>query len=105
MTPESNPISFEVRHGSRRIVCTVSDAALDAVSNLTTPSTVEMRRGSFNRFRTLINAAAKQKLLGMPPNWASPIDLQTRDLRLVAPEVGTPAFGSSPRPPARRSPA
>ena len=92
---------FEIRHGSRRIVCTVADEALDAVSSLPAPSTLAMRRRSFDRFRTLINAAAKLKVAGLPVDWVSPIVLQTRDLRQVAPEVGTPLFGSAARPSTR----
>jgi hypothetical protein len=87
-------IGFEVRDGIRRISCTVSNEALNAVSALSVPSTAGARRKSFDRFRMLINAAAWLKLRTLPPNFAGPLALSTQDLRRVPPEVGMPTFGS-----------
>lgn len=88
---------FEVRDGMRRIGCTVSDEALEAVSGLAVPSTAGSRRKSFDRFRLLIDAAAKLKLGTLPPGFTGPIVLSSRDLRDVPPEAGMPAFGSAGR--------
>ena len=96
-TLECNVIRFEVRDGSRRIGFAVSDDALDALSGLISPSTPTMRRKSFDRFRTLINAAAMLKLKALPPGSVGPILLTQRDLRRVPPEIGTPLFGSCAR--------
>ena len=63
---DGNFIRFEIRDGIRRISCAVSDEALEAVSGLPVPSTVVLRRRSFDRFRTLINVAAKLKLSTLP---------------------------------------
>ena len=88
---------FEVRDGMRRISCTVSDEALEAVSGLPTPSSAALRRKSFDRFRTLINAAATLKLVGLPPGFAGPLALDGTDLRRVPAEKGVPVYGSSAR--------
>ena len=61
-----NFIRFEIRDGIRRISFAVSDEALEAVSGLPAPSTVMLRRRSFDRFRTLINVAANLKLRTLP---------------------------------------
>jgi Protein of unknown function (DUF1488) len=90
-------IRFEVRDGIRRIGCTVSDEALEAVSGLAVPSTMVSRRKSFDRFRMLINAAARLKLGTLPPGFAGPLALSSKDLRCVPPEVGFPSFGSTGR--------
>ncbi len=90
-------IRFEVRVGIRRISCNISDDALEAVSGLTAPSTVTLRRKSFDQFRTLIDAAARLKLGTLPPGFIGPIVLSTGDLRRVPPEVGVPAFGRTGR--------
>ncbi len=87
-------IRFEIRDGIRRISCAVSDEALEAASGLTLPSTVILRRRSFDRFRTLINAAAKLKLRTLPPGSIGPIVLTREDLRCMPPETGMPSFGS-----------
>ena len=76
-------IRFEVRDGIRRIGCTVSDEALEAASGLAAPSTTGSRRKSFDRFRMLINAAAKLKLGMLPPGFAGPVALSSEDLRRV----------------------
>ena len=96
-TIESNFIRFEIRDGSRRIGCAVSDEALDAVSGLISPSTPLMRRRSFDRFRTLINAAALLKLQSLPSGPVGAIVLTQRDLRRVPAEAGAPSFGSCAR--------
>ncbi len=88
---------FEVRDGMRRISCTVSDEALEAVSGLPTPSSAALRRKSFDRFRTLINAAATLKLVTLPPGFAGPLALDDADLRRVPAEKGVPVYGSSAR--------
>lgn len=93
-TLEGGLIRFEVRDGIRRIGCTVSDEALEAVSGLAAPSTAGSRRKSFDRFRMLINAAVRLKLGRLPPGFAGPIALSSEDLRRVPPEAGVPAFGS-----------
>jgi Protein of unknown function (DUF1488) len=88
---------FEVRDGMRRVGCNVSDEALEAVSGLTGPSTPALRRRSFDRFRTLINAAAVLRLSTLPLGFVGPIVLTSADLRHVPPVTGEPLFGSSPR--------
>lgn len=90
-------IRFEIRVGIRRIGCNVSDEALEAVSGLAAPSTTTLRRKSFDRFRTLIDAAARLKLGTLPPEFPGPLVLSSGDLRRVPPEVGVPAFGSTGR--------
>ena len=90
-------MSFEVRDGIRRISCAVSNDALEAVSGLTAPSTVSLRRRSFDRFRTLINKAATLKLSSLPSGFTGAVVLTSRDLRCVPPEAGAPSFGSSAR--------
>jgi Protein of unknown function (DUF1488) len=96
-TPEENFLRFEVRDGMRRISCAVSDQALEAMSGLTVPSTVVLRRRSFDRFRTLIDAAAKLKLETLPSGFVGPLVLTTEDLRSAPPQAGIPLFGSSAR--------
>ena len=95
--PDSGFIQFEVRDDIRRITCKVSDEALEAVSGLQAPSTPVSRRKSFDRFRTLIDAAAKLKLKTLPPDFAGPVALTSGDLRSVPPSPGAPPFGSVPR--------
>jgi hypothetical protein len=90
-------IRFEVRVGMRRIDCAVLDEALEAVSGLAAPSTPVLRRKSFDRFRTLINSAAKLKSDRLPAGFSGRIVLTTEDLRCVPPEPGALLFGSSPR--------
>ena len=101
LVPALDPslIRFEVRVGIRRIPCNVSDEALEAVSGLATPSTTVLRRKSFDRFRTLIDAAARLKLGTLPPNFSGPLFLSSGDLRRVPPGVGVPTFGSAGRGP------
>ena len=62
-------IQFEVRDGMRRVMCHVSEEALEAASGLSAPSTTALRRRSFDRFRGLIDAAAKLKLKTLTPGW------------------------------------
>jgi len=88
---------FQVRVGMRRIDCAVPDEVLEAVSGLASPSTALLRRRSFDRFRTLINAAAKLKSGGLPPDFVGRLMLTADDLRRVPPEPGVPAFGSAAR--------
>ncbi len=88
---------FQVRVGMRRVECAVLDEALEAASGLTAPSSVVLRRKSFDRFRTLINAAAELKSSRLPPGFTGRIVLTSEDLRRVPPQVGVPAFGSSAR--------
>jgi hypothetical protein len=96
-TLESSAIRFEIRDGCRRISFAVSDETLNAASGLIAPSTLMMRRKSFDRFRTLINAAAILKLKALPSGPIGPIVLTERDLRRVPPERGTPSFGTCAR--------
>jgi len=90
-------IQFEVRDGMRRVMCHVSEEALEAASGLSAPSTTALRRRSFDRFRGLIDAAAKLKLKTLTPGWVGPLTLSSRDLRSVPPINGLPVFGTSPR--------
>ena len=99
VAPVPRPLRFEVRDGIRRVDCTVSDEALEAVSALPLPSTSALRRKSFDRFRTLIDAAARLKLGTMAAGFAGPLAIGAEDLRRVPPEAGTPPFGSGPRHP------
>jgi hypothetical protein len=94
---DPNLLNFEIRHGMHRIRCGVLDDALDAVSGQTAPSNPTLRRRSFDRFRTLINAAASVKLATMPPEFAGPLVLTRDDLRRVPTQPGAPSFGSAPR--------
>ncbi len=88
-------VRFDVRDRTRRIVCAVSDEALEAVSDLPAPCTDLMRRRSFDRFRSLIDTAAKLKLSAMPSDFPGPMLLSSDDLRRVPAEQGVPAFGSN----------
>jgi hypothetical protein len=98
---EGNVIRFEIRDGMRRIGCAVLGDALEAVSGLTVPSTVMLRQRSFDRFRTLINVAARPKLKTLSAGSSGPVILTREDLRRVPPEAGVPSFGSSARGPTR----
>jgi len=99
LAAEGTVIRFEIRDGIHRISCAVLYDALEAVSGLTVPSTVALRQRSFDRFRTLINVAAKLKLRTLSAGSVGPITLNCEDLRRVPPEVGMPSFGSSTRTP------
>jgi hypothetical protein len=94
---DPNLVNFEIRHGMQRIRCAVLDDALDAVSGQTAPSNSTLRRRSFDRFRTLINAAASVKLATLPTDFAGPLVLTRDDLRRVPTQPGAPSFGSAPR--------
>ena len=96
-----NAIRFEIRDGVRRVSFVVSNEALEAASGLPDQSSFMLRRRSFDRFRTLIHAAAARRLAAGPPGFVSPIVLTCGDLRSVPVERGAPAFGSSGRFPAR----
>ncbi|GBQ27984.1 hypothetical protein AA13594_0809 [Gluconacetobacter azotocaptans DSM 13594] len=72
----------------------VSGEALEAAAGLTLPSTSLSRQRSFDRFRTLINAAAKLKLARAPVRQGGCLVLESDDLRRVPLEVGVPLFGS-----------
>ena len=95
--PDESLTRFEVRDGIRRIGCTVSDEALEAVSGLVIPSTTGSRRKSFDRFRMLINAAATLKLARLPPGFVGLLALSGEDLRRVPHQVDLPVFGSAGR--------
>ena len=90
-------IQFQVQHGMRRITCTVADDALEAASGLVPPSTLILRRRSFDRFRTLINLAAVMKLARVPPGSDSAMVLTREDLSRVPQETGAPPFGTPAR--------
>jgi hypothetical protein len=92
-----NFIRFEVRDGIRRVTCAVLDDALEAAAGLATPSTLSLRRRSFDRFRTLIDAAALMKLKTLPTGSAGMIVLTRSDLRSVPPQNGVPSFGTAQR--------
>ena len=95
----AHSVRFEVRDGMRRVDCAVSDEALEAVADLGLPSTSALRRRSFDRFRTLIDAAAKLKLRSLPGDFAGPLMISAGDLRRVPPEAGVPKYGSGTRHP------
>jgi hypothetical protein len=96
-------IRFAIRDGIRLIKCAVSNEALEAASGLAEDSAPTLRRRSFDRFRTLIHAAATLRLKALPSDFVGPILLTTRDLRCVPPERGFPVFGVAARPPAQRA--
>ncbi|MEJ0020905.1 MAG: DUF1488 family protein [Acetobacteraceae bacterium] len=98
---EADSIRFEIRNGLQRVGCIVSDEALESASGLAAPSTMMQRRRSFDRFRTLVNAAAVLKLKELPSGSVYPIVLTSDDLRRVPSEKGAPAFGSAGRGAAR----
>ncbi|WP_428375648.1 DUF1488 family protein [Lichenicoccus sp.] len=85
---------FQVRNGIHLITCNVSDEALEAVACLDAASSMSLRRRSFDRFRMLIEAAAKLKLATMPADFDGRLVLSSRDLRLVPPVAGVPVYGS-----------
>jgi hypothetical protein len=95
--PEAGGIRFEIRSGMRKVNCSISDDALEAASGLTTPSTVTLRRRSFDRFRTLINQAATLKLATLPADSNDLMMLGRDDLRRVPPMTGEPEYGSAVR--------
>ena len=108
MTPTAagdTVIRFEVRAGMRRVSCAVSHEALDAASALDADGTPATRRRSFERFRTVINAAALMRLDALQPGDAALIVLSGRDLRDVPEQTGVPRFGTSGNRPAPPSPA
>jgi hypothetical protein len=78
----------------RRIECNVSDDVLEAAVGLPDGCTPALRRRSFDRFRVLIDAAAKLKLGMLPADFSGPVALSSLDLRAVPPASGTPVFGS-----------
>lgn len=96
-TPEGTFMRFEVRDGIHRISCTILAEALEAASGMAAPSTPLLRRRSFDRFRTLIDAAAKLKWEALPPGSVGSLVLTSEDLRSVPPQAGVPLFGSSAR--------
>ncbi|WP_199707773.1 hypothetical protein [Teichococcus wenyumeiae] len=85
---------FEIRDHTRRISCVVADEALEAASNLPLPSTTMSRQRSFNRFRTLIDVAARLKLSRMPGGFTGPLTILPDDLRHVPDLEGAPQFGT-----------
>ena len=95
--PSGAPIRFQVRHHTHKIACTVSAAALEDASGLPPDSSEQMHRRSFDRFRTLIEAAAQYRLADMPPTFSEPITLTADDLRRVPHVVGMPSYAQLPR--------
>ena len=55
---KDDAIRFEIRDGMRRVSCVVLNEALEAAAGLPQLSAPMLRRRSFDRFRTLIHAAA-----------------------------------------------
>jgi hypothetical protein len=94
---KDDAIRFEIRDGMRRVSCVVLNEALEAAAGLPQLSAPMLRRRSFDRFRTLIHAAAGARLAAVP-GFVGPIVLTSGDLRSVPPERGAPVFGSSGRP-------
>ncbi len=80
--------------GIRRIVCSVPNDVMDAVSGQTGTQTPGLRRRSFDRYRTLIHGAAMQRLKELPAGSLGPIVLARRDLRCVARETESVRPGS-----------
>ena len=97
---EEDAIRFEIRDGIRRVSCMVLNEALEAAAGLPQFSAPMLRRRSFDRFRTLIHAAAGARLAALP-GFVGPIVLTSGDLRSVPYERGAPVFGSSGRAPPR----
>ena len=95
--PAAGGICFEIRSGMRKVSCSISDDALEAASGLTAPSTVTLRRRSFDRFRTLINQAATLKLANLPADCNDPMMLTRDDLRRVPAVTGEPQYGIAVR--------
>jgi hypothetical protein len=91
----TEPHCFEIRVGVRRIACNVSDDVLHAVIGLPDGSTPTQRRRAFDRFRMLIDAAAKLKLGLLPADFGGPLALSSLDLRAVPPASETPVLGSA----------
>jgi hypothetical protein len=91
---DENLIRFEIRDGMRRIGCTVMDDALEGVSGLDSPSTAILRRRAFDRFRTLINIAATDKIASLPAGSLGPICLTREDLMRVPAQTGMPVYGT-----------
>jgi hypothetical protein len=75
-------ILFEIRDGTRRVSCVVSNEALEAAAGLPELSAPMLRGRSFDRFRTLIHAAADARLAALP-GLVGPIVLTSRDLQSV----------------------
>ncbi len=90
-------ICFQVRHHTHKIACTVSAEALEDASGLPPASSEQMHRRSFDRFRTLIEAAAQHRLAALPPSFCGPITLTVQDLRRVPHVVGMPSYAQLPR--------
>ena len=86
------PIDFLVRHGVHKVMCTVSIEALEGASGLPPCSKPQLHRRSFDRFRTLIEAAAQRKLADLPAGSVGPITLTSDDLRRVPASVGMPNY-------------
>ncbi|GBQ21422.1 DUF1488 family protein [Tanticharoenia sakaeratensis] len=87
-------IGFEVQDGIRRVRCFVSREALEGAAGLALPSTPSSRQLSFNRFRMLINSAAKAKLARNPLKTGDHLTLECEDLRVMPAEAGVPLFGT-----------
>lgn len=85
---------FEVCDRARRIACAVTDDALENIGNLSLPSTDMLRRRSFDRFRTVIDAAARLKLATLPTTFLGPMLLSMEDLCKVPAQAGRPQVGS-----------
>src|SRR3954471_5373557 len=97
---KDDAIRFEIRDGMRRVSCVVLNEALEAAAGLSQLSAPMLRRRSFDRFRTLIHAAASARVAALP-GFVGPIILTSGDLRSVPSERGAPVFGSPGRPPPR----
>ncbi|WP_424134957.1 hypothetical protein [Roseomonas chloroacetimidivorans] len=93
--PGGHSTRFEVRDRERRVACEVADEALEAASGLELPSTPLLRRRSFDRFRVLIDTAAKLKLSAMPVGFAGLLTISSGDLRCVPHKEGVPQFGTA----------
>ncbi len=94
-------VQFEVFLGKRRVRCTLTDEALEAVSGLPGPLTMAVKRVSFDRFRILIDAAARLKMETIEHGSIDAITLTSTDLRRAGTQVGAPPFGTAARPTSR----
>ncbi|CAM3190234.1 hypothetical protein CFR75_16390 [Komagataeibacter xylinus] len=90
--------SFQIASGTGRVEFIVSDEALEAAACLARPSTAAARQHAFQRFRVLIDAAAKLKLARSGKTAGATLFLSSEDLRHVPHEKGMPVFGHVPRP-------
>ena len=94
---EAGYTPFEVRSGNRRVRCLVADTTLDAASGLSELPTLTLRRRSFEKFRTLIQATAQRMLGELPVGFIGSLVISGEDMRQTTPEQGMAVFGDAGR--------